>query len=73
MEIFLYLQCQISQNEMKSSEFHRYIQEQGWLFVRQVGSHIVYAKEGKQIVVPFHGSKEMKKGLVAKIKKEMGL
>lgn len=60
---------------MKSSEFHRYIQEQGWLFVRQVGSHIVYvyAKEGKQIVVPFHGSKEMKKGLVAKIKKEMGL
>ena len=49
---------------MKSSEFHRFIQINGWREVRQAGSHII---------VPYHGSKEMKKGLVLKIKKEMGL
>lgn len=58
---------------MKSKEFHKFIEEQGWQVVRQVGSHIVYKKGEKQIVVPFHGSKEMKKGLVMKIKKDMGI
>ncbi len=58
---------------MKSSEFHRLILANGWKEVRQCGSHIIYEKNGKQITVPYHGSKEMKKGLVLKIRKEMGL
>ena len=58
---------------MKSSEFHRLIQINGWKEIRQAGSHIIYEKNGKQITVPYHGSKEMKKGLVMKLKKGMGL
>lgn len=58
---------------MKSSEFHRLIQINGWTEIRQAGSHIIYEKNGKRVTVPYHGSKEMKKGLVLKIKKEMGL
>lgn len=58
---------------MKSSEFHRLILLNGWTEVRQAGSHIIYEKNGKRVTVPYHGSKEMKKGLVLKIKKEMGL
>ena len=54
---------------MKSSEFHRFIQINGWKEIRQAGSHIIYEKNGKQVTVPYHGSKEMKKGLVMKIKK----
>ncbi len=58
---------------MKSSEFHRLVQINGWKEIRQAGSHIIYEKNGKQITVPYHGSKEMKKGLVMKLKKEIGL
>ena len=58
---------------MKSSEFHRLVQINGWKEIRQTGSHIIYEKNGKQITVPYHGSKEMKNGLVMKLKKEMGL
>ena len=58
---------------MKSSEFHRLIQINGWVEIRQAGIHRIYEKNGKRVAVPYHGSKEMKMGLVMKIKKEMGL
>lgn len=58
---------------MKSSEFHKLILMNGWMEVRQAGSHKIYEKDGKRVTVPYHGSKEMKKGLVLKLKKEMGL
>ena len=58
---------------MKSSELHRMIKRSGWVVVRQVGSHVIYTKNGKSFAVPDHGSKEMKKGLAQKLIKEMGL
>lgn len=59
---------------MKSSEFHRLIKKNGWEAVRQEGSHIIYEKEGYNAVsVPFHGSKEVGKGIELKFRKEMGL
>lgn len=58
---------------MKSSEFHRLIIQNGWCPIRQCGSHIIYEKNGLKYPVPNHGSKEMCKGLVMKIKKDMGL
>jgi len=58
---------------MKSSELHRMIKRNGWIAVRQVGSHVIYAKNGVSIAVPDYGSKEMKKGLALKLLKEMGL
>jgi mRNA interferase HicA len=56
---------------MKSTEFHRKIKKNGWLFIKAEGSHYIYEKNGKYYPVPFHGAKEMGKGLVTKIVKEM--
>jgi len=59
---------------MKSSELHRKIRRNGWTFLRAEGtSHYIYEKDGKTYPVPFHGAKEVGKGLERKITKEMGL
>lgn len=58
---------------MKSSEFHRKIKKNGWRFIKAEGSHYIYEKDDKNYSVPYHGAKEMGKGLVNKIIKEMGL
>lgn len=48
---------------MKSSELHKLIVQNGWKVLRQSGSHIIYEKDGLHYPVPFHGSKEVGKGL----------
>ena len=58
---------------MKSSELNKLILAAGWRVVRQSGSHVIYEKDGRVYPVPFHGSKEVGKGLEMKIRKEMGL
>ena len=58
---------------MKSSELNRLILRNGWVVVRQNGSHVIYEKNGIRYPATFHGSKEVGKGLEKKIKKEMGL
>lgn len=59
---------------MKSSEFIRLAKKNGWNFYRQgKGSHEIYRKNNKKIVIPNHGSKELGKGLEKKLRKEMGL
>lgn len=58
---------------MKSAEIHRLIKKNGWQHIRTSGSHYIYEKNGRTYPVPFHGSKEIGKGLEIKIKKEMGL
>lgn len=58
---------------MKSSELNKLILANGWVVVRQNGSHITYEKNGRRYQATFHGSKEVAKGLEKKIKKEMGL
>lgn len=59
---------------MKSSKFIREIQKKGWKFLWQgKGSHEIYEKNGKQVAVPNHGSKELGKGLEMKLRKEMSL
>lgn len=59
---------------MKSSELHRLIIKNGWKVFYQDGtSHIIYIKDGRTYPAPFHGAKEVGKGLERKIKKEMGL
>ncbi len=59
--------------EMKSSELQKLILSNGWRIVRQTGSHIIYEKNGVRYPVPFHGSKEVGKGIEKKVKREMGL
>ncbi len=58
---------------MKSTEFHKLVRQYGWIPVRQSGSHIIYEKDGMMVTIPSHGSKEMKKGLVSRLIKQMGI
>ncbi len=59
--------------QMKSAEFHRLVERNGWTYLRKAGSHVIYKKGSRTYPVPYHGAKEMGTGLVNKIKKEMGL
>jgi mRNA interferase HicA len=57
---------------MKSSEFRRWLARQGATFGTQQGSHIKIYLNGKQSFLPMHG-KDLGTGLVAAIKKQLGL
>lgn len=56
---------------MKSSELLRIMKKAGWFEVRRRGSHIIMQHPTKPntIPVPFHASKEMKKGTLQAILK----
>ncbi len=60
---------------MKARELVKLIEEAGWVFVRQNGSHMIFEKPGenRHIVIPNHGSKDLKKPLVLAILKQAGL
>lgn len=60
---------------VKSSELIRTLKKDGWIVIRQSGSHMILIHEIKkgQIVFPSHGSSEVGKGLEKKIKKDAGL
>ena len=51
------------------------LEENGWMLTRINGSHHVYIKDGEEarIVVPVHGNKEIKVGLLKAILKTAGL
>jgi mRNA interferase HicA len=60
---------------VKSSELIRLLKRDGWFEVKQKGSHITMkhpTKEGK-VLIPFHGSKEVKKGLLNAILKRASI
>jgi mRNA interferase HicA len=60
---------------MKYSEFKRWLEQQGVKFIpsRKGSSHYSAVLGDKITTFPFHGAKEIKSGLVAKIKKDLGL
>jgi mRNA interferase HicA len=60
---------------MKSSELIRLLKKDGWVVVRQSGSHMIMEHPTKKgsVVCPNHGSKEVGKGLELKVKKDAGL
>ena len=57
---------------MKSSELLRMLKKDGWYIVRQSGSHMIMKHPTKagSIPIPFHSSKEVKKGLLRAILKQ---
>jgi len=58
---------------MKPRELIRLLEKEGYVFVRQSGSHAIYRKAGKKIiVVPIH-SKDIPKGTLKGILKDAGL
>ncbi|WP_309597634.1 type II toxin-antitoxin system HicA family toxin [Flavobacterium oreochromis] len=67
------MRSQLITRSMKSSEFHRKVLRNGWVHIRTDGSHYIYEKNGRTYPVPFHGAKELGKGLESKMTKEMGL
>ncbi|MDR3261599.1 MAG: type II toxin-antitoxin system HicA family toxin [Tannerella sp.] len=55
---------------MKSSELARIAKKYGWTLSDQDGtSHREYTKNGRKIIIPFHGSKEVPTGTCSKILK----
>jgi predicted RNA binding protein YcfA (HicA-like mRNA interferase family) len=60
---------------LKAREIIRIIERDGWKLVRQTGSHRHFAHPVKQgiVTVPFHGSKDLPKFIVASILKQAGL
>ena len=57
---------------MKSSEFKRWLADQGATFKSGKGSHLRVTLNGRNSVLPMH-SKELKKGTAEGIKKQLGL
>ncbi|MBF0178371.1 MAG: type II toxin-antitoxin system HicA family toxin [Magnetococcales bacterium] len=58
---------------MNSNEFKRWLAQQGATFVPGKGGHLKVFLNGKRSVLPMHGQKELGKGLVYSIKKDLGL
>jgi mRNA interferase HicA len=57
---------------VKSSEFKRWLEKQGATFASGKGGHLRVELNGRFSVLPMH-SKDLKKGLVEGIKKQLGL
>jgi mRNA interferase HicA len=57
---------------VKSSEFKRWLADQGATFKPGKGAHLKVTLNGRNSVLPMHG-KELGTGLVATIKKQLGL
>jgi mRNA interferase HicA len=57
---------------MKSSEFKRWLADQGATFKPGKGSHLKITLNGRQSVLPMH-NKELGAGLVSAMKKQLGL
>ncbi len=45
----------------------------GWVLSRVNGSHHIYAKDGKAVPVPVHGTKDIGAGLLAAIERQTGV
>ncbi|MDE6127258.1 MAG: type II toxin-antitoxin system HicA family toxin [Muribaculaceae bacterium] len=60
--------------KMKSKELHNRFIKAGWRFHHAEGSHYFYIKDGTlSEPIPYHGAKEMGKGLALKIIKRYGI
>jgi predicted RNA binding protein YcfA (HicA-like mRNA interferase family) len=57
---------------MKYNELFRLLKKDGWIEIRQKGSHVIlgHPEKQEQLTVPYHASKEIKKGLLTAILKQ---
>lgn len=59
---------------MKYRELHRRFIAAGWKYHHADGSHYFYVKNGKMSEpIPFHGAKEIGKGLAGKLIRKYGV
>lgn len=61
--------------QVTGKEFARAIEKKGWVLSRVKGSHHIYLKPGQRerIVIPIHGNKPLKTGLLKAQMKIAGL
>ena len=60
---------------MSGTNLAKAIQRAGWTLTRVKGSHHIFTKEGhrERIVIPIHGSRPLKTGLLRALMKIAGL
>ncbi|MEO8123781.1 MAG: type II toxin-antitoxin system HicA family toxin [Burkholderiales bacterium] len=58
---------------MNSKQLKKRLEQRGATFEAGKGSHLKVSLNGKQSVLPMHGKKELGKGLVAAIKRQLDL
>jgi len=60
---------------VKSNELLKKILKAGWYEIRQTGSHKILMHDNYKhtIIFPYHGSKEMGKGIESALLKQAGL
>jgi mRNA interferase HicA len=58
---------------VKYSEFRRWLMSKGARFSPAKGSHFRVTYNDRSTIFPYHGGKEIGRGLVEKIKKDLGL
>jgi predicted RNA binding protein YcfA (HicA-like mRNA interferase family) len=57
-----------------AKELIKILEQKGFSFSRQSGSHAIYANQnGIKVTVPIHGKKDLGKGLLKQIMKDAGL
>ena len=57
---------------LKPSQVIKVLEKAGFSFVRQKGSHRIYVKRNRGIIIPFH-NRNLKKGTLRHIIKQAGL
>lgn len=60
---------------MKYNELFRILKMEGWVEVRQKGSHVImqHPTKPEKLTVPYHAGKEVKKGLLTAILKQTNI
>ena len=59
---------------LSSKEVCKFLEKEGFLAIRQKGSHRFYRHtDGRTVVVPVHTNKDIGKGLLKEILNEIGL
>jgi mRNA interferase HicA len=53
---------------MNSKQMKKWLEQQGATFTQASGSHLKVFLNGRQSILPMHGTKELGKGLEASIK-----
>ena len=58
---------------MNSKQMKKWLEQQGATFLPAKGSHLKVFLNGRQTILPMHGTAELGRGLEAAIKRQLGL
>ena len=57
---------------MNAKQVSKTLKDDGWELLRVAGSHYIFGRDGKIVVVPNHGSKDIPAGTLNAIWKQTG-